>query len=177
VAWARSCREALAPWRKPLARHDPAKIVTDLAIVLGLGGDCLAKLACELAAWMQLLAFTDADGNNHEARRWEPNRLRLRLFSTAARLARTGRRTVVHLARNGTWTTLLHAGLTRFRASPHPANHDPPVPATRTNPPRGSAPTRDDTRVPVLPDCKNQAPNIGRQAATAARDQVTKDPG
>lgn len=33
---------ALSPWRKPLARHDPGKIVTDLAITLALGGDCLA---------------------------------------------------------------------------------------------------------------------------------------
>jgi Transposase DDE domain group 1 len=37
--------EALAPWRKPLARHDPAKIVVDLAVALGLGGDCLADVA------------------------------------------------------------------------------------------------------------------------------------
>jgi hypothetical protein len=36
---------ALAPWCKPLARHDPAKIVTDLAVALGLGGDCLADIA------------------------------------------------------------------------------------------------------------------------------------
>jgi hypothetical protein len=35
----------LAPWRKPLARHDPAKVVTDLAVVLGQGGDCLADIA------------------------------------------------------------------------------------------------------------------------------------
>lgn len=33
---------ALSSWRKPLARHDPGKIVTDLAITLALGGDCLA---------------------------------------------------------------------------------------------------------------------------------------
>ncbi|TDO45922.1 DDE family transposase [Kribbella sp. VKM Ac-2527] len=36
---------ALAPWRKPLARHDPAKIVCDLAVALALGGDCLADIA------------------------------------------------------------------------------------------------------------------------------------
>lgn len=35
----------LTPWRKPLAIHDPAKVVTDLAIALGLGGDCLADIA------------------------------------------------------------------------------------------------------------------------------------
>src|SRR5262245_40517185 len=36
---------ALAPWRKPLAVHDPARIVTDLAIMLGLGGDCMSDIA------------------------------------------------------------------------------------------------------------------------------------
>ena len=30
---------ALTPWRKPLARHDPAKVLLDLAITLALGGD------------------------------------------------------------------------------------------------------------------------------------------
>jgi len=37
--------EALARWRKPLARHDPGKIVTDLALALAVGGDCLADVA------------------------------------------------------------------------------------------------------------------------------------
>jgi Transposase DDE domain group 1 len=36
---------ALARWRKPLAIHDPGKIITDLALSLALGGDCLADLA------------------------------------------------------------------------------------------------------------------------------------
>ncbi|MEV0796184.1 IS1380 family transposase [Kribbella sp. NPDC050281] len=75
----------------------------------------IVALACELTTWMQLLAFTDPDGTTHQARRWEPKRLRLRLFSTAARLARTGRRTIVHLARNAARTTVLHTGLTRIR--------------------------------------------------------------
>ncbi|EUA06232.1 hypothetical protein I546_0204 [Mycobacterium kansasii 732] len=35
---------ALAPWRKPLASHDPGKIVLDVAIALALGGDCLADV-------------------------------------------------------------------------------------------------------------------------------------
>lgn len=30
----------LAPWRKPLASHDPGKIIGDLAISLAIGGDC-----------------------------------------------------------------------------------------------------------------------------------------
>lgn len=35
----------LAPWRKPLAIHDPAKVLLDLAVALELGGDCLADIA------------------------------------------------------------------------------------------------------------------------------------
>jgi len=41
----RELSAALAPWRKPLAVHDPAKVLTDLAITLALGGDCLADIA------------------------------------------------------------------------------------------------------------------------------------
>jgi hypothetical protein len=76
----------------------------------------IVALACELTAWIQLLAFTDSDGTTHEARRWEPKRLRLRLFSTAARIARTGRRTIVHLAHNAAYTRLPKTGLTQLRA-------------------------------------------------------------
>jgi len=62
-----------------------------------------------------MLAFTDDNHNSHQARRWEPKRLRLRLFSTAARIARTGRRTIVHLPRDGAWTDLLLTAITRLR--------------------------------------------------------------
>ena len=36
---------ALARWRRPFARHDPGKIVLDLAMSLAVGGDCLADIA------------------------------------------------------------------------------------------------------------------------------------
>ena len=36
---------ALSGWRKPLAVHDPAKVVVDLAVTLALGGNCLADIA------------------------------------------------------------------------------------------------------------------------------------
>jgi Transposase DDE domain group 1 len=36
---------ALAPWRRPLARHDPAKVLLDLAVATAVGGDCLADIA------------------------------------------------------------------------------------------------------------------------------------
>jgi len=41
--WALSA--ALGPWRKPLAVHDPGKVVLDLAMMLALGGDALSDLA------------------------------------------------------------------------------------------------------------------------------------
>ena len=34
----------MAPWRRPLATHDPAKILLDVAVALALGGDCLADV-------------------------------------------------------------------------------------------------------------------------------------
>jgi len=37
--------EALTPWRKPTAVHDPGKVLLDLAVSLALGGDCLADIA------------------------------------------------------------------------------------------------------------------------------------
>ena len=41
----RGLSAALARWRAPRAVHDPGKIVTDLAVALALGGDCLADIA------------------------------------------------------------------------------------------------------------------------------------
>ena len=59
-------------------------------------------LACELTAWLQLLGLP-----GHDAQRWEPKRLRLRLFSTAGRLATSARRTTLHLPRADRWTQLV----------------------------------------------------------------------
>ena len=36
---------ALQRWRRPGARHDPGKVVLDLAVALAVGGDCLADVA------------------------------------------------------------------------------------------------------------------------------------
>ena len=36
---------ALAPWRRPLAVHDPGKTVADLALCAALGGDHLSDLS------------------------------------------------------------------------------------------------------------------------------------
>jgi hypothetical protein len=42
---AQGLSQRLGPWRLPLARHDPGKIVADLAIAVALGGDA----ACDVA--------------------------------------------------------------------------------------------------------------------------------
>jgi DDE family transposase len=76
----------------------------------------IVALASELTAWLQMLALV-----GHDARRWEPKRLRLRLFSAAGRLASSGRRTTLHLARAARWSGLLLAAITRLRALPGPA--------------------------------------------------------
>ncbi len=41
----RALTAELRRWRKPLAVHDPGKVVLDLAVTLALGGDCLADVA------------------------------------------------------------------------------------------------------------------------------------
>ncbi len=73
----------------------------------------LVVLAADLLAWTQLLALT-----GHPARRWKPKRLRLRLLSAAGRLATSGRRVTLHLARTEAWTRLLLDALARLRALP-----------------------------------------------------------
>ena len=69
----------------------------------------LVALAVEITAWMQLLALTE------QARRWEPKRLRLRLFSLPATLARTGRQTRLRLADRSAWARLLADAIHRLR--------------------------------------------------------------
>ncbi len=75
----------------------------------------VVALAVELTTWWQLLALAD-----HPARRWEPKRLRLRLFSIAGRLADHGRTRRLHLAASAPWAWLILAGIDRLRALPAP---------------------------------------------------------
>jgi Transposase DDE domain group 1 len=70
----------------------------------------VVALAADLTAWMQTLAF---DG---PARRWEPKRLRLRVFALAGALAATARTVTVHLSARSPWTDLAVQALTRLRA-------------------------------------------------------------
>ncbi len=76
----------------------------------------IIALACELTAWLQTLTLP-----GHAARRWEPKRLRLRLFSVAGRLALTGRKTLLHLSKTGHWTELLVRIIKTLRELPAPA--------------------------------------------------------
>jgi hypothetical protein len=76
----------------------------------------IVALAVELTAWMQMLALT-----THEARRWEPKRLRPRLFSIAGRIARHARRVHLRLANHAPYRELLHTAYHRLTALPRPA--------------------------------------------------------
>ncbi|GAB2633251.1 hypothetical protein GCM10027068_10550 [Prescottella soli] len=69
----------------------------------------IVQLACELTAWTQMLAFDTED-----ARRWEPKRLRLRLFHIAGRLARHAHRIHLRLSSNAPHVDLLVTAITRL---------------------------------------------------------------
>jgi hypothetical protein len=72
----------------------------------------IVALACELMAWMQMLALTG------KACRWEPKRLRLRIFAVAGRLASSGRRLRLRLAERWPWAVQITAAATRLLALP-----------------------------------------------------------
>lgn len=71
----------------------------------------IIALAVDLTAWMQLLALDGED-----ARRWEPKRLRHRIFTIPATLARTSRRVTLHLARHHPWAGLAATAIARLDA-------------------------------------------------------------
>jgi hypothetical protein len=70
----------------------------------------LVAMACELTAWMTMLAL---DG---PARAWEPKRLRLRLFTAAGRIVRGGRRLRLRLASTWPWATQITTAISRLQA-------------------------------------------------------------
>lgn len=69
----------------------------------------IVTLAGELTAWMQLLALSA-----HQARRWEPKRLRLRLFAVPAVMASHARRQVLRISRRAPWAGLTAAAIKRL---------------------------------------------------------------
>ncbi len=70
----------------------------------------IVAMACELLAWMAMLAL---DG---PARRWEPKRLRLRLFTCAGRVVRGGRRLRLRLPASWPWARQITTAITRLQA-------------------------------------------------------------
>jgi Transposase DDE domain group 1 len=70
----------------------------------------IVALACELLAWMAMLALTGP------ARRWEPKRLRLRLFSAAGRLVRGSRKLRLRLAARWPWSRDITTAISRLHA-------------------------------------------------------------
>lgn len=76
----------------------------------------IVALASEITAWAGLLAHPQ-----HEARRWEPKRLRYRLFTIPATIARHGRQTILHLSNRSRWAPIALAAISRLRALPAPS--------------------------------------------------------
>ena len=80
----------------------------------------IVALAVEVTAWMQMLALTSTDAMACGARRWEPKRLRHRLFSVPAAIAHTGRRVLLHVSERAPWADLVVDAITALRAQPRP---------------------------------------------------------
>ncbi len=97
-------RAARATGLRNLPLHDMAQNQIWLEIV---------QIALDLLAWMPMLALTG------KPRLWEPRRLRLRLFSTAAQLVTTGRR-ILRLAHHWPWSDVIIEALDRLQALPKP---------------------------------------------------------
>jgi hypothetical protein len=70
----------------------------------------IVALACDLLAWMQMLALTG------KTRRWEPKRLRLRIFTCAGRIVRGGRHLKLRLAASWPWAQQITTAITRLQA-------------------------------------------------------------
>ena len=129
----------------------------------------IVALACELLAWTQMLALTG------EARRWEPRRLRLRIFTCAGRIVRGGRRLRLRLAASWPWTS-----------RDHHRDHPPPGPRTwltsRNHPcdqeghprARGTPPTRRDSRPGRLTGHRKMATS---RSLKPPPTKITKDAG
>jgi hypothetical protein len=70
----------------------------------------IIAIAGDILAWMQTLGLRGTD-----ARRWEPKRLRMRLFTIPATRARSGRRRILHLADKAPWAHLAQQVIDRLR--------------------------------------------------------------
>lgn len=96
-------RAARATGLRNLPLHDTAQNQIWLEIV---------QIALDLLAWLPMLALTG------ETRRWEPRRLRFRLFSAAAQIVTTARRRHLRFARHWPWTDVITDALAQLEALP-----------------------------------------------------------
>lgn len=76
----------------------------------------IVQLALDLLAWMPMLALTG------DTRRWEIKKLRLRLFSTVARLVRSGRQHMLRFTYHWPGAHVLLAAYNRLALLPTPAD-------------------------------------------------------
>jgi hypothetical protein len=74
----------------------------------------IVQLALDLLAWMPMLALAG------DARRWEPKRMRLTLFSAAAQLVTTGRCRYLRLGHHWPWIDVITSAIARLHALPDP---------------------------------------------------------
>lgn len=73
----------------------------------------IVSLVLGLLAWMPMLALTG------RTRRWEPKKLRHRLFSAAAQLVNTGRRHWLRPPARWPWTGVIIHAIDRLHALPN----------------------------------------------------------
>ena len=122
--------------------------------------------ACELLAWTQMLALTGT------ARRWEPRRLRLRLFSVAGRLARSARRLRLRLAQRWPWADQITAAATRLQALPPANQQQPSLRHRRSNPgARGTRPPGATAGQPATARTRKQPPAEQLRPARQAHER------
>ncbi len=75
----------------------------------------IISLALDLLAWMPMLALTS------QTRSWEPKKLRLCLFSAAARLVTTGRRRRwLRFTARWPWTDIITRAIDQLQSLPNP---------------------------------------------------------
>jgi hypothetical protein len=73
-------------------------------------------MAADLLAWTGLLAHPES-----APRRWEPKKLRHRLFVVPATIARSGRRVVLHISDRHRWAATVVGAVLAMRGLPAPA--------------------------------------------------------
>ena len=126
--------------------------------------------SCKLTAWAEMLAF-----NDHPARRWEPERLGLLLFSIAARITSC----LAHLLRfsdTHPWRTCSPQPWPDFRPCPHQPDQLPNRPDARRTDPRPKEPAPSDVSDthprPYARDAVATAQSEAHQARTSAARNI-----